>query len=148
MIGIVGATVGASGSGDDAGGRAPPGSRDAAVDDYRTTLRRLALRDDAYVASVLASEATNAARSGLDGRSHALVRIAALAAMNAAAPSYMSAADAALHAGATHEEIVGTLIAVIPVVGVARVVSAAPNLGLALGYDVADALERRDDAAR
>ena len=31
----------------------------------------------------------------------------------------------------------------MPIVGVARVVSAAPNLGLALGYDVADALETR-----
>jgi hypothetical protein len=29
----------------------------------------------------------------------------------------------------------------LPVVGVARVVSAAPNLGLALGYDVGAALE-------
>jgi hypothetical protein len=36
---------------------------------------------------------------------------------------------------------VGALIAVMPVVGVARVVSAAPNLGLALGYDVGAALE-------
>jgi hypothetical protein len=30
---------------------------------------------------------------------------------------------------------------VLPIVGVPRVVSAASNLGLALGYDVADALE-------
>jgi hypothetical protein len=29
----------------------------------------------------------------------------------------------------------------LPVVGVARVVSAAPNLGLALGYDVGESLE-------
>ena len=29
----------------------------------------------------------------------------------------------------------------MPVVGVARIVSAAPKLGLALGYDVAHALE-------
>jgi hypothetical protein len=29
----------------------------------------------------------------------------------------------------------------MPVVGVPRVVSAAPNLGLALGYDVGEALE-------
>jgi 4-carboxymuconolactone decarboxylase len=41
----------------------------------------------------------------------------------------------------SHDEIVGTLIAVLPIVGVPRVVSAAPNLGLALGYDVANALE-------
>ena len=34
-----------------------------------------------------------------------------------------------------------SLIVLIPVVGVPRVVAAAPNLGLALGYDVVDALE-------
>jgi hypothetical protein len=32
----------------------------------------------------------------------------------------------------------------MPIVGVARVVSAAPNLGLALGYDVSAALELVD----
>ena len=48
----------------------------------------------------------------------------------------MSAVEAGLEAGASYDEIVGTLIAVIPIVGVARVVSAAPNLALALGYDV------------
>jgi hypothetical protein len=45
----------------------------------------------------------------------------------------------------SYDEIVGTLIAVIPIVGVARVVSAAPNLALALGYDVAEALELVED---
>jgi 4-carboxymuconolactone decarboxylase len=109
--------------------------------DYRTTLRRLALRDDRYIESLLADERASAGISTIDARAHALVRVGALIAMDAAPPSYMSAVDAALEAGVTHEEIVGTLIAVLPVVGVARVVSAAPNLGLAIGYDVGDALE-------
>ena len=39
------------------------------------------------------------------------------------------------------DEIVGTLIAVAPTVGTARVVSAAPELALALGYDVEAAFE-------
>jgi alkylhydroperoxidase/carboxymuconolactone decarboxylase family protein YurZ len=112
------------------------------VEDYKTTLRCLALRDDRYIESLLADERESAARSGLDPRAHAFVRIGALIAMNAAPPSYMSAVDAADRAGVTHEEIVGALIALLPVVGAARVVSAAPNLGLAIGYDVGDALER------
>lgn len=112
------------------------------MEDYRTTLRRLALRDDGYIASLLADERESAARSGLDPRTHALARIGALIAIDAAPPSYMSAVDSARRAGVTHEEIVGTLIAVLTVVGVARVVSAAPNLGLAIGYDVGEALER------
>jgi 4-carboxymuconolactone decarboxylase len=111
------------------------------VSDYRVILRRLALRDDRYIDTLLAEERTAAAVSELDPRGHALVRIGALIAADAAPPSYMSAVEDARAAGATYDEIVGTLIAVMPVVGVARVVSAAPNLGLALGYDVGAALE-------
>jgi 4-carboxymuconolactone decarboxylase len=111
------------------------------VGDYRVILRRLALRDDRYIDTLLAEEQTAAAVSELDPRGHALVRIGALIAADAAPPSYMSAVEDALEAGSTYDEIVGALIAVLPVVGVARVVSAAPNLGLALGYDVGAALE-------
>ena len=109
--------------------------------DYQATLRKLALRDDRYVEALLAREDTSAVESGLDARTRALVQIGALVAVDAAPPSYMNVAEAALDAGVTHEELVGALIVVLPVVGIPRIVSAAPNLGLALGYDVADALE-------
>ena len=112
--------------------------------DYKATLRRFALRDDRYIDSLLAEERAGAAEAGIDPRAHALVRVGALIAIDAAPPSFMSAAQAALEAGATYEELVGTLIVVIPIVGVARVVSAAPNLGLAIGYDVGDAFEKLD----
>jgi hypothetical protein len=114
------------------------------VDDYKLTLRRLALRDDRFIAALLSEEHANVTLSGIEPRSHALLRIAALIAMDAAPPSYMSAVEAGLEVGASYEEIVGTLIAVIPIVGAARVVSAAPNLALALGYDVSEALELVD----
>jgi 4-carboxymuconolactone decarboxylase len=114
----------------------------ARVEDYKVTLRKLALRDDAYIDAVLAEERASPELSGLDLRSHALVRIATLVAIDAAPPSYMSAVAAGFEAGLTVDEVVGTLIAVLPIVGAARVVSAAPNLALALGYDVADAFER------
>ena len=117
--------------------------------DYRTTLRKLALRDDRYVGALLAREDASAVESGLDTRTRALVQIGALVAVDAAPPSYMSVAEAALDAGVTHEELVGALIVVLPVVGVPRLVSAAPNLGLAIGYDVGGALEalENDDHA-
>jgi hypothetical protein len=54
----------------------------------------------------------------------------------------MSSIERAHRCGATDDEIVGCLVAVLPVVGVARVVSAAPKLALALGFDVEAALER------
>ena len=116
-----------------------------AVLDYKTTLRKLALRDDRYVAALLAREDASAVESGLDYRTRALVQIGALVAVDAAPPSYMSVAEAALDAGVTHEELVGALIVVLPVVGMPRLVSAAPNLGLAIGYDVGHALEALED---
>jgi 4-carboxymuconolactone decarboxylase len=114
------------------------------VDDYKLTLRRLALRDDRFIEGLLSDDRSNATLSGIDPRSHALLRIAALIAVDAAPPSFMSAVEAGHGAGASDEEIVGTLIAVLPIVGVARVVSAAPNLALALGYDVSEAFELVD----
>ena len=45
-------------------------------------------------------------------------------------------------AGATVDEAVGTLLAVAPTVGFARVVAATSPLALAIGYDIDDALER------
>ena len=116
----------------------------APVDEYKLTLRRLALRDDRYIDALLSEEQANVTLAGIDARSHALARVAALIAMDAAPPSYMSAVEAGLNAGASEDEIVGTLIAVLPIVGAARVVAAAPNLALALGYDVAEALEAVD----
>jgi 4-carboxymuconolactone decarboxylase len=111
------------------------------VDDYKVTLRKLAVRDDRFIEGVLQTEQASATVSGLDDRSHALVRIGVLVTLNAAPAAYMNSVEAALRAGATYDEMVGVLIAVLPVVGVARVVSAAPNLGLAVGYDVSEALE-------
>jgi len=101
----------------------------------------LALNDDAFVESVLGMGADTLAESHLDARTHALVRLGALLAIDAAPSSYHAAVQSAQAAGATVDEIVGILIAVAPAVGLARVVSAAPQLALALGYDVETALE-------
>ena len=66
-------------------------------------------------------------------------------AVDAAPISYQSSVELALAAGATVDEIVGCLIAVAPIIGLARVVSAAPELALALGYDVEAALEGQEE---
>jgi len=111
------------------------------MEDYQLTLRKLALRDENYIEALLQTDRANPTLSGIDDRTHALIRIGALIALDAAPAAYMDSVAKALRAGVSHEEIVGTLITVLPTVGVARVVTAAPNLGLAIGYDVADALE-------
>ena len=112
------------------------------MEDYQVTLRKLAVRDDRYIEELLHGERTSASLAGIDDRAHALIQIAALVALNASPAAYMDSVEAAVRAGVSHEEIVGTLISVLPIVGVARVVTAAPDLGLALGYDVSEALER------
>jgi 4-carboxymuconolactone decarboxylase len=108
---------------------------------HEETLRKLALRDDGYIERLLADSDASKADSRLDRRTHALVRLAALIAVDAATPSYLEAIDSARASDASSDEIVGCLVAVLPAIGVARVVSAAPKIGLALGYDVEAALE-------
>ncbi len=113
------------------------------MDDYKEHLRRLAVHDDALV-DAIAMEASSLAASVLDERTTSLVRIAAIVAVDAAPASFQHAVAHALAAGATRDEVVATLEAVTPVTGAARVVSSAPKLALALGYDVEAALEQLD----
>ena len=72
------------------------------------------------------------------------MRLAATVAMDAAPSSFQHAVAQALAAGATEDEIVASLEAVAPVTGSARVVKCVPQIALALGYDVEDALEQHD----
>ena len=111
--------------------------------DYKEHLRRLAVHDDAFVGVLLGGELAPTA-SALDMRTAALVRVAATVAVDAAPSSFQHAVALALAAGATKDEIVATLEAVTPVTGTPRVVSCAPKLALALGYDVEEALEQHD----
>ncbi len=112
--------------------------------EYQERLRSLALSDDHFVRSVLGIGQNTVDISRLDPKTHALVRLAALLAVDGGQSSYNASVDAALACGASFDEIVGILIAVAPAVGLGRVASAAPELGLALGYDVEAALESPD----
>ncbi|HEX5771171.1 MAG TPA: carboxymuconolactone decarboxylase family protein [Nocardioidaceae bacterium] len=78
--------------------------------------------------------------SGLDEKTYFLVRLAALVAMDAAPVSYLMNLGLAREAGVTLEEAQGTLIAIAPMVGSARVASAAGKiLRAAFGVAVAEA---------
>lgn len=59
------------------------------VKDHEKTLRRLAIRDNAYIQSILGHERENIVASDLDRKTHALVRVGALIAIDAAPPSYL-----------------------------------------------------------
>jgi len=71
--------------------------------------------------------------TGLDARTFALVKIAALIAVDAPPASYAWQVANALAEGATPEDMLGVLRAVAPQVGGPRVVAAAPELLLAMG---------------
>ena len=111
---------------------------------HEEQLRRLALHDEELIESVLAMRLRADAGGGLDPKTHALVRLGALLALGAAPVSYHWNVSAALDAGATPGEILGTLIAVAPITGIARVVLAAPDVALPIGYDLDAAFEELD----
>lgn len=114
--------------------------------DLDDQLRRLSLNDESMVESVLGSHGTTAAPA-IDPKTASLVRLAALLAMDAETPSYQWAVSEAIACGATQEELVAVLITTAPAVGQARVVSAAPKLGLALGHDLQAELEAYPEGA-
>jgi 4-carboxymuconolactone decarboxylase len=80
-------------------------------------------------------------QTGLDPRTFALVKIAALIAVDAPPASFAWQVGNALEGGATPEDIVGVLRAVAPQVGGPRVVAAAPEIMLALGLALPEAAE-------
>jgi 4-carboxymuconolactone decarboxylase len=107
--------------------------------DYTDVLRCLAINDSSSAEDWLRD--AEAAACGLDPKTRALVHMSALVAVGGAVPSYGAQADAAVSAGATPAEIVEVLVELVPIVGLPRVVAAAPKVAMALGYDTEDALE-------
>ena len=66
-----------------------------------------------------------------------LVRIAALAAVDARPVSYLAHIGPAAEVGVTLEDVQNVLVAVAPIVGTARVMSAALNIAEALDIAIA-----------
>ena len=106
------------------------------MDDVEILLRRLALNDEESVGMVLANGSDAATATALRPKVALLVQLGALLALGAATTSLRATVARAVAAGATEAEIVGVLIAVAPAVGLARVVSSAPRLAAAIGYDM------------
>jgi 4-carboxymuconolactone decarboxylase len=75
--------------------------------------------------------------SGLDPETFMLVRIAALTTLDAAPAAWLLNLKISGAAGVAPERIIGTLIAIAPVVGTARIVSAAGGIVRAYGLDEA-----------
>ena len=83
-------------------------------------------------------------RCGLDANSLMLVRLAALAAVDARPASYLANLGAAIDSGVDIEQIQDVLVAVAPIIGTPRVLSASISIAEALGIAIA-AVEDEDD---
>jgi alkylhydroperoxidase/carboxymuconolactone decarboxylase family protein YurZ len=95
--------------------------------------------------TLAAMTAESIARCQLDANSLLVARIAALAAVDAPTGSYLMHVGAAIDAGVTVDDVQNILVAVAPIIGTARTLSAAGKIAEALGLVIV-ALEEEADA--
>lgn len=100
------------------------------------TLAGVAAGDVSLLDEILGLREIELEASTLDARTFALVKIAALIALDAPPASYAWQVGNALNDGASPEDILAVLRAVAPQVGGPRVVAAAPEIMLALGLSL------------
>ena len=108
---------------------------------FQETLRRLVIFDEGFVEAGFGLDRADA--SALDAKTAALLQVAVSVAIGSSAVCLQWSAARALAAGATKDEIADVLLAIVPVAGLGRVVSAAPGVAAALEYDIDAALEER-----
>ena len=86
--------------------------------------------------TLAAMTAASLERCDLPADTLLLVRLAALVAVDARPTSYLAHIGAAVETGVTLEDVQNVLVAVAPIVGTARVMSAAIHITEALGLAV------------
>jgi 4-carboxymuconolactone decarboxylase len=111
---------------------------------FQKILRRLAMIDEGFVEDQAGLGLDPAGKSALDPKTAVLLRVAVSVALGSPAVCLESSTGRALAAGASEDEITGVLLAIAPVARLGRVVAAAPEVAIALGYDIGAALEEPD----
>ena len=106
------------------------------MDPAEDLLRRIALNDENVLGNVLTRRVAPETGTALGSRAELLVRLGALLALEAAAPSLREVVEKAWAAGITTNEIVGVLVCVGPTIGVASMVASASRLATVVGYDL------------
>lgn len=112
------------------------------MDDRETMLRRISLSDPRLL-RLPAEPATGRPSLPLDPRWETLVRLGALLASEPSPTALQQVVDEALALNITRDEIVMALVCLLPTVGLRQAATVAPQLGLAIGYDVETALIAR-----
>ncbi|GAA2807201.1 carboxymuconolactone decarboxylase [Kitasatospora sp. CM 4170] len=87
--------------------------------------------------TLMAMTADSIERCGMAPDMLILTRIAALAAMDAPAVSYLAHVEPAMREHMTASQLQDVLVAIAPIVGTARVMSAATHITEALGVAIA-----------
>ena len=108
---------------------------------FQETLRRLAMIDEGFVTSEARLGLDPATTSALDAKTAALLQVGACVAIGSPPICLDWSTGRALAAGASEDEIADVLLAIAPVAGLGRIVCAAPEVAIALGYDIEAALE-------
>jgi alkylhydroperoxidase/carboxymuconolactone decarboxylase family protein YurZ len=93
--------------------------------------------DTSVLDTIVDLTAVSVDHSSLPTRDFMLVRLAALIAVDAPPASYLANAEATEKSGITADDIQEVMIAIAPVVGTARVVSAAGKILRAMGLAIA-----------
>jgi hypothetical protein len=92
------------------------------------SLRALAAGDAPVLETLAQMQLGTLDRSNLDEQTYMLVRLAALVATDAAPVSYLAHLGVAGDLGISMDKVLGTFVAIAPVVGSARVLSAASRM--------------------
>lgn len=114
---------------------------------FRETLRRLAMIDEGFVKDEAGLALGPAATSTLDLKTATLLQVGASVTLGPSPACLQWSVTRAMAAGATEDEIADVLLAIAPVTGLGRIAAAAPDVAIALGYDVGAALEDPDEIA-
>ena len=122
-------------------GAGPRDPGDGGVEERLRVVARLSDRGAVDVDGCCGGDAAG----GLDPRTAALVRLAAVVALGSSSSAcYEDRVRAAVELGATEQQVIDTMTSVASAVGMARLVSASPRVALGLGYDVEAAFEAVD----
>jgi len=111
---------------------------------FQETLRKLAMIDEGFVKDEAGLALGPAATSALDPKTAALLQVGASVTIGSSPVCLQWSVSRAMAAGATEDEIADVLLAIAPMTGLGRIAAAAPDVAIALGYDVSAALEELD----
>ena len=95
--------------------------------------------------TIAAITAASLERSELSPEALVMIRLAVLAAVDAKPISYLAHVGPSMESGVTLEDVQNVLVAVAPIIGTARTMSAAVNITEALGFAI-DVMEAELDA--